>query len=82
MTGERRDRQPPACYEIRVRGHLGASMLRAFPSLRADTRDGDTLLHGEVTDQAALHGVLAQIEAVGLELLELRRLPREAIDDM
>jgi hypothetical protein len=57
-------------------------MRRAFPSLRADTRDGDTLLRGEVTDQAALHGVLAQIEALGLDLLELRRLPREAIDDM
>jgi hypothetical protein len=81
MTGERR-RQPPACYEIRVRGHLGATMRRAFPSLRADTHDGDTLLRGEVTDQAALHGVLAQIGALGLDLLELRRLPREAIDDM
>jgi hypothetical protein len=81
MTGERR-RQSPACYEIRVRGHLGATMRRAFPSLRADTRDGDTLLRGEVTDQAALHGVLAQIGALGLDLLELRRLPREAIDDM
>ena len=30
-----------------------------------------------VADQAALHGVLAQIEALGLELLEVRRLPGE-----
>jgi len=33
------------------------------------------VLHGVLPDQAALHGVLAQIEALGLELLEVRRLP-------
>jgi len=75
MTGQPRDRQPPASYEIRVRGHLGATMLRAFPALRAETRSRDTLLRGAVADQAALYGVLAQIEALGLELLEVRRLP-------
>ena len=73
MTGEQRDQQPPASYQIRVRGHLGAVMRRAFPALRAETRGQDTLLQG-VADQAALHGVLAQIEALGLELLEVRRL--------
>jgi hypothetical protein len=73
MTGEQRDRRQPATYEICVRGHLGPTMLRAFPALRAETRDGDTLLRGPVTDQAALHGVLAQIEALGLELVELHK---------
>ena len=71
MTG----RQPPANYEIRVRGHLGTTMRRAFPALGAQTQGQDTLLRGAVEDQAALHGVLAQIEALGLELLEVRRLP-------
>jgi hypothetical protein len=66
---------PPATYEIRIRGHLGATMRRAFPGLHAETRHGDTILRGTVADQAALHGVLTQIEAYGLELLELRRLP-------
>jgi hypothetical protein len=75
MTGPQRDRQPAATYLIRVRGHLGTTMRRAFPALHAETRDGDTLLRGAVADQAALHGVLTQIEALGLELLELRRLP-------
>jgi len=68
-------RQPPAGYQIRVRGHLGATMRRAFPALHAESQDGDTLLQGAVADQAALHGVLAQVEALGLELLEVRRLP-------
>lgn len=62
-------------YEFRVRGHLGAKMLRAFPALRARIRDGDTVLTGQLPDQAALYGVIAKAEALGLELLELRRLP-------
>ena len=75
MTGEQRERPSPPSYQIRVRGHLGATMLRAFPALHVETEGEDTLLRGAVADQAALHGVLAQIEALGLELLEVRRLP-------
>jgi hypothetical protein len=76
MTGEQPGRQPPSAgYQIRLRGHLGATTLRAFPALQAETRHQDTLLQG-ITDQAALHGVLAQAEALGLELLEVRRLPK------
>ena len=62
-------------YEIYVRGHLGKTMRSAFPALQAQTRGQDTVLTGMLRDQAALHGVLAEIEALGLELLELRRLP-------
>jgi hypothetical protein len=62
-------------YEIRVRGHLGETMRFAFPSLRAQQRGEDTALTGVLRDQAALFGVLAEIEALGLELLEVRRLP-------
>ena len=69
-----RGRRQPADYEIRVRGHLGTTMLRAFPALHAERRDGDTLLRGAALDQAALYGVLAQAEGLGLELLEVRRL--------
>src|SRR5919204_6016876 len=74
VTGAQRDPGPPS-YELRVRGHLGETMQLAFPVLAAETRDGDTVLRGALPDQAALHGVLAKIEALGLELLEVRRLP-------
>ena len=63
----------PARYTIRVRGLLGETLLGAFPGLRAEVRAGETVLAGELPDQAALHGVLAQIEALGLELLEVHR---------
>ncbi|MEV6057195.1 hypothetical protein [Streptomyces sp. NPDC052107] len=61
-----------ACYEIRVRGQLSQTLLGAFPGLHAEIEGGDTLLIGTLPDQAALHGVLAQIEALCLELVELR----------
>ena len=63
-----------AGYQIRVRGHLGATMLRAFPALHATTQGRDTLLRG-IADQAALHCALARIEELGLELIEVRRVP-------
>ena len=65
----------PQRYEIWVRGHLGETMRSAFPGLLAQPHGGDTVLTGALPDQAALHGVLAEIEALGLELLEVRRLP-------
>ena len=66
---------PPPRYQISVHGRLGQTMLAAFPALQARTRGGDTTLTGTLADQAALYGVLAEIEALGLELLEVRRLP-------
>jgi hypothetical protein len=78
VTAEERDRQHS--YEIRVRGHLGAKMLRAFPALDARPQGEDTLLTGRLPDQAAVYGVIARLEALGLELLELRRLPSPASD--
>ena len=69
------DGSQPGRYEIWVRGHLGETMRSAFPALRAQPRGEDTALTGAISDQAELYGVLAEIEALGLELLEVRRLP-------
>jgi len=57
-----------------VRGHLGETFLSAFDTFQAAHEDGSTLLTGVLPDRSALHGVLAQIEALGLELLEVRRI--------
>ncbi|MBI4900729.1 MAG: hypothetical protein HY829_09655 [Actinobacteria bacterium] len=66
----------PTPYVIRVRGVLSDRFLIAFPGFQARTRHGDTVLTGTLSDQAALHGVLAQIEALRLELIEVRRSKR------
>jgi len=60
-------------YEIRIRGTLGGTLRVAFPGLLAQEDRGETVLTGRLPDQAALYGVLAQIEALGLELIEVRR---------
>jgi hypothetical protein len=65
-----------ARYLIRINGHLGATLLSAFPALASQRRGPETLLTG-VLDQAGLYGVLAEVEALGLQLLEVRQLSRQ-----
>jgi len=58
---------------IRIREHLGATVLSAFPALAPHHHGAYTVLTG-LLDQSALYGVLAEIEALGLDLLEIRKL--------
>jgi hypothetical protein len=63
----------PARYVIRINGHLGATVLSAFPALAAHHHGAHTVLTG-LLDRSALYGVLAEIEALSLDLLEVRQL--------
>ena len=65
---------PPCLYTIRIKGQLGATALSAFPSMVSELNGSETVLTGLLEDRSALFGVLAQIEALGLELLELRQI--------
>ena len=58
---------------IRINGHLGATVLCAFPALAPQHDGAHTVLIG-LLDRSALYGVLAEIEALGLDLLEIRKL--------
>jgi hypothetical protein len=60
-------------YLIRINGHLGATVLSAFPALEPRRHGAHTVLTG-LLDRSALYGVLAEIEALGLDLLEIRKL--------
>ena len=62
-------------YQICLRGHLGSGLFDAFAPLAVSTARGYTTLCGPIADQAALYGVLAMIQNLGLELVEVRRLP-------
>ena len=70
--------KPTASYEIHIRGRVGAELTAAFEGLQADVKPVETVLHGDIVDQAALHGVLDRVQALGLELIEVRRLPEGA----
>ena len=65
---------PPGLYTIRIKGRLGATALSAFPSMVSELEGSETVLTGLLEDRSALFGVVAQIEALGLELLELRQI--------
>ena len=60
-------------YQVRVRGRLSERILVAFPDLRVQMLGSETVLAGELPDQAALFGVLNRIEELGLELLGILR---------
>jgi hypothetical protein len=62
----------PKRYEIRVRGRVGKSVLSRFDGFEAEVEPAQTVLRGDIGDQAALHGVLERIQGLGLELVEVR----------
>jgi hypothetical protein len=66
---------PDSSYEIRVRGRVTRSLLDSFEHMESELEPVETVLHGPVRDQAELHGLIDRIQALGLELIEVRRLP-------
>ncbi len=68
----------PACYRFRVKGHLRSSWSDWLEGLTIlQEPDGDTLLTGDLLDQAALHGILMKIRDLGLVLISVERLSEE-----
>jgi hypothetical protein len=63
-----------SAYEIRIKGRLSEQVRSAFEGMDGTLVEGDTVLRGPVRDQAALYGLLERIQALGLELVEVRRL--------
>ncbi len=62
-------------YEFRVRGLLQPDWSDWLEGLVIiPLENGDSLLSGFLTDQAALHGVLAKIRDLNLLLVSMKRL--------
>ena len=62
----------PGRYEIRLKGHLDSRWTAWFDGLTlTQDNDGTTIIHGPVTDQAALHGLLQKVRDLGLPLLSV-----------
>jgi hypothetical protein len=61
-------------YCIRINGRLGETALSAFPAMVHHVEGGETVLTGLLEDRSAMFGVLGQVEALGLELIELRQI--------
>lgn len=72
---------PPSYYEIRVIGVLPPEALLDFDRLNASVEPVETVLHGPLQDQAALHGLLARLQTFGVQVLAVRRLHDPAPPD-
>jgi hypothetical protein len=62
-------------YEIRIKGRVSRALLDSFEGMKSDLEPVETVLHGPVRDQSELHGLIDRIQALGLELIEVRKLP-------
>jgi hypothetical protein len=62
-------------YEVRIKGHLADRWAGWFGGLTITLEDnGDTLLTGQVVDQAALHGLLKKVRDLGMPLISVTRV--------
>jgi len=61
--------------EIRIQGHLEPRWESWFDGMTLTGHsDGTTLIHGPVTDQTALHGLLQKVRDIGLPLISVTRV--------
>lgn len=65
-------------FEVHIRGELSPQALENLDYLTAKVVPAETVLTGVVPDQAALLGLLGWLQSFGLEVLEVRRVPRAA----
>lgn len=62
----------PGVYEIRIKGHLDKRWAGRFEGLAIRLEEnGDSVLSGQVVDQAALYGVLRKVRDLGMPLLSV-----------
>ena len=66
--------ESPSFYQIQVRGTLDENWPDWFDGLTFALRDGGTLLKGQLIDQAALLGILAKINDLGLVIVSVERI--------
>jgi hypothetical protein len=60
-------------YTLVVRGELDDRFAYLFNGMDLARIAGTTVLSGSVVDQAQLHGYIARVEELGLELVSVRQ---------
>jgi len=66
---------PARRYEFRVAGRLSERAQGAFVDMAVHDAPPETVISGEVVDDAHLHGVLAQIHNLGLHVVSVLQVP-------
>jgi hypothetical protein len=73
-SGIQRTRQPRR-YRIVIDGELSQRFASEFEGMSLESGRGKTFLWGEVVDQSHLHGILARIQDLGLDLVSIAEDP-------
>ena len=71
---------PPRTYEITFDGEAVPAIVSAFEDFDVIVGAGITTIRAQLPDQAALHGTLDRLMALGLELLEVRAVDDQPFD--
>ena len=77
MKNTSKNKAPKSIYHIRVGGHLDQRWSEWFGNFRIEYEDDCSIITGPVVDQPALHGVLAKIRDLGLEILLVEKIETE-----
>jgi len=72
--GGKRMMRKGTIYRIVVGSELSDTYAVAFEGMEMETRDGETILTGEIIDQPHLYGILGRINGLGLRLLSVQAL--------
>lgn len=75
------DPVPPRVYRIEIAGRLPDGVAAEFSGMTIQIGAGSTTLTGPVADTAALNGIVARLEALGLALEALQPDPDQAPPD-
>lgn len=69
-------------YELSFKGSASAVVRAMFDDFEVVASHGITIVRGRFPDQAALHGALARIQDLGLELLDVRLVAEAEARDL
>ena len=76
------DHHQAGLYEIRLKGHLADRWSGWFCDLTITLEEhGETLLSGQVVDQAALHGLLKKVRDLGMPLISVIYIEPGRVDE-
>jgi hypothetical protein len=65
----------PMRYEFRIDGRLSELDRAAFADMRITDAPPETLIYGEVLDESHLHGILAQLQSLGITVVSMHPVP-------
>jgi hypothetical protein len=62
-------------YEFRIDGRLSELDRAAFADMQITEAPPETLICGEVLDESHLHGIMAQLQRLGITVVSMHPVP-------